>query len=424
MPALLTFVSGLFALWFVVVQVVPPLAAAETKPAPATAGKRLDEVEKALRAGKRKAEELKRQASQLEREMAAIHQGLVAAALIIQDYEQRVAMIKQRLAELESQQAEKQASLKGQRVTMGRVLVALQRIARHPPEALIAQRISPADTVRSAILLRATVSELGLKAQRMRDDIQTLNAAKAEALEQRTELTRIFDVLEKQRSSLRNMLGQKSRLSRRTVAKSDAAERQVKKLAGEAASLRELMVRLESIRKKREAEARVLEEAEVKHKKLTAAGVPSESEEKPPSGVTSKPITLARGTLRYPVVGRLIERFGQTSEGGLTANGITIVTTLGAQVVAPYEGRVVFAGKFRGYGQLLIIEHSEGYHSLLAGMAQIDTLIGQWVLVGEPVGVMGRAGGKRPSLYVELRQNGQPKNPLPWLAARKGKVSG
>ena len=423
MPTLAASVSGLFALCLVVVLFVSPLAAAEIKPAPTTS-KRLDEAEKALRAGKRKAEELKRQASQLEREMTAIHQGLVAAARIIQDYEQRVAKIKQRLAELDSQQAEKETTLKGQRAKMGRVLVALQRVARYPPVALIAQRVSPADTVRSAILLRATVSEFGLRARRMRDDIQALNAAKAEALEQRTELARISDGLENQRSSLRNMLGQKSRLRRRTVAKSVAAERQVKKLAYEAASLRELIVRLELMRKKREAEARSWEDAKGKHKNLTAAGVPSKPERDPPSGVTGKPITLARGTLRYPVVGKLVERYGQTSEGGLTANGITIVTSLGAQVVAPYEGRVVFAGKFRGYGQLLIIEHSEGYHSLLAGMARIDTLNGQWVLVGEPVGVMGRAEGKRPSLYVELRQNGQPKNPLPWLAAHKDKVSG
>ena len=72
----------------------------------------------------------------------------------------------------------------------------------------------------------------------------------------------------------------------------------------------------------------------------------------------------------------------------------------------------------------MIIDHGQGYHSLLAGLARIDTVIGQWVLAGEPVGVMGREAKEKPVLYVELRRDGQPINPLPWLAARKGKVSG
>jgi septal ring factor EnvC (AmiA/AmiB activator) len=119
------------------------------------------------------------------------------------------------------------------------------------------------------------------------------------------------------------------------------------------------------------------------------------------------------------VVGRIIGRFGQTLSTGLTRKGMRLQTASGAQVVAPYEGRVVYAGKFRGYGELLIIEHGEGYHSLLSGLARIDNTIGQWVVAGEPVGVMGRPDSRKPVLYVELRRNGQPINPLPWLAAHK-----
>jgi septal ring factor EnvC (AmiA/AmiB activator) len=105
------------------------------------------------------------------------------------------------------------------------------------------------------------------------------------------------------------------------------------------------------------------------------------------------------------------------------ARGIVLETRPGAQVIAPYDGQVVFAGPFRGYGLLLIIEHAEGYHTLLAGMARVDSAVGQHLLVGEPVGVMGQAEGK-PRLYVELRHNGQPVNPLPWLTAHKTKVTG
>jgi septal ring factor EnvC (AmiA/AmiB activator) len=85
---------------------------------------------------------------------------------------------------------------------------------------------------------------------------------------------------------------------------------------------------------------------------------------------------------------------------------------------------VVFAGPFRAYGLLLIIEHSGGYHTLLAGLSRIDATVGQRLLSGEPVGIMDPAADASPSLYVELRRNGQPINPLPWLAARKGKANG
>jgi septal ring factor EnvC (AmiA/AmiB activator) len=92
--------------------------------------------------------------------------------------------------------------------------------------------------------------------------------------------------------------------------------------------------------------------------------------------------------------------------------------------VAPYDGQVVFAGPFRDYGQLLIIEHGEGYHMLLAGFERIDSAVSQTLLAGEPVGVMARPTEGNPRLYIELRHNGRPINPLPWLATPIGKVSG
>ena len=86
-------------------------------------------------------------------------------------------------------------------------------------------------------------------------------------------------------------------------------------------------------------------------------------------------------------------------------------------MVSPYSGTIVFAGPFRSYGQLLIIEHGDGYHSLLAGLSRIDGTVGQWVAAGEPVGAMAPLSVGGPSLYVELRHNGEPVDPLPWLAA-------
>jgi septal ring factor EnvC (AmiA/AmiB activator) len=125
-----------------------------------------------------------------------------------------------------------------------------------------------------------------------------------------------------------------------------------------------------------------------------------------------------------PARGQLISRFDESTALGLSTKGIVIETRARAQIVAPFDGRIAFAGPFREYGLLLIIDHGEGYHTLLAGMGQIDVLLDQHVLAGEPVGVMGSPGDEKPQLYVELRKRGHPINPLPWLAAESIKVSG
>ena len=131
----------------------------------------------------------------------------------------------------------------------------------------------------------------------------------------------------------------------------------------------------------------------------------------------------AKGALPYPARGNVIRRFGSKIAVG-TAKGISIQSRTGARVIAPFDGRVIFAGNFRTYGNLLIIAHGEGYHSLLAGLGTINTTVGEWVLAGEPVGVMpvtrlasGEAtatGGSR-RLYLEIRKDGEPINPRPWL---------
>ncbi len=125
-----------------------------------------------------------------------------------------------------------------------------------------------------------------------------------------------------------------------------------------------------------------------------------------------------------PVSGRVTRQFGETSQFGTLSKGISIISRPGAQAISPYDGQVVFAGPFRAYGQILIIEHTEGYHTLLVGLTRIDAAVGQWILAGEPIGVMGRPKTGAPTLYVEIRHRGRPIDPLPWLAAENSKVNG
>ncbi|MBR0656853.1 murein hydrolase activator EnvC family protein, partial [Plastoroseomonas arctica] len=120
-----------------------------------------------------------------------------------------------------------------------------------------------------------------------------------------------------------------------------------------------------------------------------------------------------------PVAGRVSREFGAPTDAG-PARGLTIAAPPGARVVAPCGGRVAFAGVFRSYGQLLILDCGDGLHAVLAGFARLDATTGDRAAAGEPVGVLGEGGGSagRAALYLELRRNGQVTDPRPWLAAR------
>jgi septal ring factor EnvC (AmiA/AmiB activator) len=146
------------------------------------------------------------------------------------------------------------------------------------------------------------------------------------------------------------------------------------------------------------------------------------------------PFTEARGLLPLPVQGRRVLAFGDRTQYGSQSKGIVIETRQGAQVVSPADGWIVHAGEFRSYGQLLIINAGGGYHILLAGLSQIDVQLGQFVLAGEPVGVMSTAGKAAqpkapdapvlPVLYVEFRKDKRPIDPDPWWVDASRKVQG
>ena len=144
--------------------------------------------------------------------------------------------------------------------------------------------------------------------------------------------------------------------------------------------------------------------------------------------------TATRGRLHLPVNGVRIREFGGSDGAGGTQKGLSIASHGGAQITSPCDGWVVYAGPFRSYGQLLILNAGGGYHVLLAGMERISVDLGQFVLTGEPVAVMGSGSQvsaavatrpKQPVLYVEFRKDGTPIDPGPWWATNEGeKVRG
>lgn len=381
------------------------------------ASKQLERIERALEQGRDRQRGLERKAQELRHQVANLRRGLIDAAASAQRQEEAVSSLERRLAGLRAEEDAKSADLARRRAELAATLGALQRLSLQPPETLIASPGSGIDTLRSSLLLSAVVPSLEAQARTLRRDLTALAALRGEITSRRAELAAADGVLAKERRALDRLLKRKAGLQARAEAESTREGDRLTRMAEEADSLRALIVRLEVERQARE---QAPPPAPAPGVLALTPPAPLELRPVPPA----QPFSATRGTLALPARGRIIRRFGERGEYDLPAKGITIATRPWAQVIAPYDGRVAFAGPFRGYGQLLIIEHGEGYHTLVAGLSRIDGEVGQWLLAGEPIGQMGDGEGGRPSLYVEFRRNGEPINPLPWLAASETEVSG
>ncbi len=357
----------------------------------------LEEVRRTLKGMRARRESNRLAAEAYASELAALKRHLVSAARRAQKHEARMTGLERRIATLHTEKTRKTEKLGRRRQDLARALAALQRLSRHPPMALIALPASPADTVRSAILLRGAVPRMEARAATLRRDLSRLAVLRSRISSERDELARAGIGLDRERARLSQLIRRKVSLERRALAESWAANARITELAAEARNLKELIDRLAATRRRQRA-----------------ARAPTPEKKRPPPAISG----------RLPAEGRIVERFRKIGIDGARSKGITIETRPAARVVAPGNGEIVFAGPFRGYGQLLIIEHGEGYHVLLSGMKRMDAVVGDEVLEGEPVGVMDTLPGRKPKLYFELRRNGSPVNPLPWLAASKDKVNG
>ena len=123
-----------------------------------------------------------------------------------------------------------------------------------------------------------------------------------------------------------------------------------------------------------------------------------------------------RGKLGWPVVGKLVARFGEERVGGVKWDGVLVATERGNPVRAVSQGRVVYADWLPGLGLLTIVDHGEGYLSLYGHNERLYKAVGDRVAAGEPVAAAGDSGGRtRPEVYFEIRKSGRPVDPRPWF---------
>jgi septal ring factor EnvC (AmiA/AmiB activator) len=236
--------------------------------------------------------------------------------------------------------------------------------------------------------------------------------------------------LEEERAHIEALIAQKEEQRQKLTSDLVDEEQRIAQMAREASSLKTLIARLTApdsgiVPSAKPAILGALDPAtrgvgETLLSKLTVSRVPQRPK-----------FTEARGTLQLPVSGNILTTYGAQNAKNEVSMGLTIAAREYAQVIAPFDGNIVYAGPFLDYDQLLLIETGEGYHILFTGMARIYGQVGDRLLAGEPVGIMGQVqsaapGGESqpPQLYIEFRKDGEPINPMPWLATNERKVSG
>jgi septal ring factor EnvC (AmiA/AmiB activator) len=394
------------------------LALVAALPAAATAAepqKQLREVERELQKTRRERKTVEEQAESVERELRIVRSQLVRAAKSAQSFEENASLLERQLRELRAKEAEIVTTLRKRDKQMVGVLTALQRFAGRPTQALIGRPGEPVKVVRAAILLRSAVPAIETEARSLKAELASLGQVRADIRQRRDALDKNGLSLSAEQQELERLVARKAQLSTEIRAASEKITRRAETLAAKADNLRDLISSLE---------------------KVTPVALPRQKPDPgnaatPAPGAAddvfdaARPFSSVKGALPLPARGRMVERYGQKNSEGVTSRGMTLETRYGAQVIAPHDGQVLYAGRFRGYGRLLIIEHGEGYHSLVAGLGRIDAVVGQWLLAGEPVGIMPQdENSGRPRLYIEFRKDSQPINPTPWLAADLNNAGG
>ena len=434
---------------------------------PATAGpdEKLENLRKALSASVDRQEEISARLLLLSSEIRALKEKSVRIAKKLVSIDVKMIETEDRLKDIQEIEKETLTSLSLQNKGLANTLSALLQLSRQPEGSLIGSPENLINNLRAATLLKAAIPALKKEADQLSGQVETLAGLKDQFLIEQQTFQDLRSSRKSEQAALKALLASKKTARSALSGLNKQEARQQKKLTANARDMVSLIdkleeakqVRLKTERKRIALEIKRLEKvrlAEIQRKKIeerkrSEAAVAKESATAPiptpkparksgsgetPSKETLNPPQLAslgsrnsfisaKGTLPLPVGGKIISNYNRAKKIG-QRNGIVIETRDKAAVVSPFDGQIAFAGPFRHYGLLLIIDHGEGYHTLLAGMGSIEGTVGQLLLSGEPVGQMKSSKNINPTLYMELRVKGSPVNPIPWLAAENRKVSG
>lgn len=344
-------------------------------------------------------------AARLRAREAALAGRVQQSEAVLATAEARVALVDSLIAARRHRLAERQGKIVN-------LLAALESLSRRPPLLALAQPGSIKDTARVAMILDGVLPVIRERTTDLRAEIQALQILRTRAGEARQQVLAARAGLEDSRKLLGDMEQQRQSEARKFATRSMLESDRALALSVEAKDLRQLLGGLD-------AQARLRQRlAGLPGPLPRPAVVPAYA--LPPADAriamnAPAPEQHLAGGFIMPVLGEVTTGFGELSAAGIRSRGLTLRTRPKAQVVAPAAGRIVFAGPFREYGNIVIVEHDGEATTLLAGLGVLDAKAGQKVASGGP---LGRMGSRTRDLTIEVRRNGEPVNPLPLMTSR------
>ena len=391
----------------------------------------LEEIQKSIVISSQQEALLKEEISKLDNDRVHLNEKLIAATAKSRELEENISRTGARVVELEEERGKLRQSLQARRAVLAQVLGALQRMGKNPPPALLVTPQDALKSVRSAILLGSVVPEIRAETNLLAGQLGQLVKLSDDIEAKRQQLADDLSAEANEERRLALLIEEKQKNSRQANEKLAAQSIAASKLAGRATNLSNLIAKLETDIEAVNIAAKAARQAEIVREKQQTEQIASAREEvsRPDFSDLSRispavKFTKAKGHLLKPVSGVEIRKFGARDELGDVSAGIEIATRTNARVISPADGWVVYSGPFRSYGKLLILNVGSNYHIVMSGMEKINVELGQFVLVGEPVGIMGsgRIASSstidielpRPVLAVEFRENSKPIDPAGW----------
>lgn len=374
-------------------------------------GKQLQTIQQQIESSKANQARIAAEIASAVKEQDTVAEKLVAITKAIKNQESSIAASEKELKQLAADRARLLVSLGEKQDMLSDLLAGLQRMEQNPPPPLVVEPGDVLKALRGAMLMGTIVPELQGEAEELVAELDRQKQIEAQITTRKHDIESDMERLQAARADLNDLVKRKKDLV--SKANSDLAieSQRIAQLGQKASSLKQLLASLAEDKKKMEAKAAAEEKERQRLEEL----------QRRPTMVFAD----ARGKLELPAQGQIMRRFGDPDGLGGKAQGLMIATRQGAQVTTPADGKVEFAGPFRSYGQVIILNPGGGYRLLLAGMDRVTPNVGEYLRAGEPVGEMGDGPASvtlfgdvvqdgRPVLYIEFRNSTEAIDSGPW----------